>query len=94
MYSYKLSIEAENDVVRIYEYGFYKFGMTQADKYYTDLIESFHKIARNSYMFPSADHIKAGFRYCVTGVDTIYCKIEENNSIVITTIIGRQDFPK
>lgn len=32
MYSYKLSVEVENDVIRIYEYGFYKFGLIQADK--------------------------------------------------------------
>ena len=47
MYSYKLSIEAENDVIRIYEYGFHEFGMIQADKYYEALYECFNKIASN-----------------------------------------------
>ena len=94
MCSYKLSIEAENDVVRIYEYGFYKFGMIKADDYYKALFECFHKIAKNPFMFPSTDHIKTGFRFCVSGVDTIYYRIEENNRIEIITIIGRQDFPK
>jgi len=94
MYSYKLSVEAENDVIRIYEYGFYKFGMIQADKYYNELFECFNKIAKNPLMFPTAEHIKEDYRYCVSGVDTIYFKIKKNNSIEIITIIGRQDFPK
>ena len=94
MYSYRLSFEAEKDIIRIYEYGFYKFGMAQADNYYDDLFESFNKIAVNPFMFPTAEHIKTGLRYCVYGVDTIYFKIEQNNSIAIITIIGRQDFPK
>jgi len=94
MYSYKLSVEAENDVIRIYEYGFYKFGMIQADKYYNELFECFNKIAKNPLMFPTAEHIKEGYRYCVSGVDTIYFKIKKNNSIEIITIVGRQDFPK
>ena len=94
MYSYKLSVEAENDVIRIYEYGFYKFGLIQADKYYNELFECFNKIAKNPSMFPAAEHIKEGYRYCVSGVDTIYFKIKKNNGIEIITIIGRQDFPK
>lgn len=94
MYSYKLSVEAENDVVRIYEYRFYKFGVTQADQYYDVLYECFNKIASNPFMFPAAEHIESGFRYCVCGVDTIYYKIAQNSRVEIITIIGWQDFPK
>ncbi|MCB0462777.1 MAG: type II toxin-antitoxin system RelE/ParE family toxin [Flavobacteriaceae bacterium] len=94
MFSYKLSLEAENDITRLYEYGFYKFGITQADKYYDMLFECFDKIASNPHLFPSANHIKTGFRSCVCGVDTIYYTIKENYLIEIITIISRQDFPK
>lgn len=94
MYSYKLSFEAEEDITRIYEYGYYKFGVVQADKYYDMLFECFNKIATNPLMFPTADHIKKGYRSCVCGVDTIYYRINENRIIEIITIIGRQDFPK
>ena len=44
MYKYILTIEAEEDIVRIYEYGFVKFGSIQADKYYNMLFECFNKI--------------------------------------------------
>lgn len=94
MYSYKLSFEAEEGITRIYEYGYYKFGVVQADRYYDMLFECFNKIAINPLMFPTADHIKKGYRSCVCGVDTIYYRINENRIIEIITIIGRQDFPK
>nr|WP_298005713.1 type II toxin-antitoxin system RelE/ParE family toxin [uncultured Flavobacterium sp.] len=72
MYRYKLSIEAEEDIVRIFNYGFYRFGLEQANKYYDDLFECFEKIASNPFMFPKAERLLKGYRYCVCGVDTIF----------------------
>jgi toxin ParE1/3/4 len=92
MYKYLLTIDAEEDIVRIYEYGFALFGMIQADKYYDLLFECFDQITSNPYLFPTADHIKIGYRYCVCGVDTIYYKILNQEIVEIITIIGRQDF--
>jgi toxin ParE1/3/4 len=92
MYNYVLTIEAEEDIIRIYEYGFGQFGIIQADKYYEMLFDCFYKIALNPYLFPSAEHIKKDYRYCVCGVDTIYYKVSTPETIEIMTIIGRQDF--
>jgi len=88
---YNITQEAEEDLIRIYLYGYERFGESQATKYYNSLIDHFERIASNPYQFPSADHIRFGYRYCVCGSDTIYFKM--NNEIVdIITIIGRQDF--
>jgi toxin ParE1/3/4 len=92
VFTYKLSLQAEEDIIRIYEYGFYKFGIAQADKYYENLFICFTKIAQNPYMFPSAEEIKKGYRYCVCGIDTIYYRVINDNRIEIITIIGKQDF--
>ena len=92
MYFYKLSLEAEEDITRIYQFGYYKFGLQQADKYYNMLFECFDKIASNPFMFPEAYAIKENFRSCVCGVNSIYYKIGKNNKIEIITIIGKQDF--
>ena len=91
MYSYKLSIEAEGDIIRIFEYGMGQFGVLQATKYYEMLYECFNKIAFNPFMFPANTKYKKIDRYCVCGVDTIYYTIN-GNEIEIITIIGRQDF--
>jgi len=91
MYKYKLSLEAEEDIVRIFEYGLRRFGMLQATKYYDMMFECFNKIASNPFLFPVVLSYKNVERYCVCGVDTIYYNIN-NDSIEIITIIGRQDF--
>ncbi len=91
MYQYKLSIEAEGDIVRIFEYGLGQFGVLQAVKYYDMLFECFNKIASNPLMFPVNTHYRMIDRYCVCGVDTIYYNIT-GIKIEIVTIIGRQDF--
>jgi toxin ParE1/3/4 len=91
MYSYKLNIQAEEDLTRIYEYGIGRFGLMQADKYYDMLFECFSKIASNPFLFPEAIRFKDGYRYCVCGVDTIFYKINADK-IEIMAIIGRQHF--
>jgi len=91
MYRYKLSIEAEEDIVRIFNYGFHRFGVKQADKYYNELFECFEKIASNPFMFPKTERLPKGYRYCVCGVDTIYYKIADE-VVEIITIIGKQDY--
>lgn len=91
MYRYKLNIQVEEDLTRIFEYGNGRFGLIQAEKYYDMLFECFFKIASNPFLFPNANHFKKGYRYCVCGVDTIFYKIN-SDEIEIMTIIGRQNF--
>jgi toxin ParE1/3/4 len=91
MYKYHLSFEAEEDVVRIFQYGLSRFGLEQANKYYEMLFECFNKIASNPFMFPAVTKYKHIDRFCVCGVDTIYFNII-GNQIEIITLIGKQDF--
>jgi len=91
MANYKLSNLAKEDLIRIYRYGVDKFGMTQADKYFDSFFEYFDRIAKNPFSFESVEYIKADYRRCVCGSDSIYYKIGNNNSVEIMTIIGKQD---
>lgn len=91
MYKYKISLEAEEDILRIFEYGLTRFGIVQATKYYEMLFECFSKMATNPFLFPEVYGYKNVERYCVCGVDTIYYNIK-NAEIEIITIIGRQSF--
>jgi toxin ParE1/3/4 len=90
-YSYFLTREAKEDLWRIYEFGVYRFGDAQADKYIIMLHDCFDKITSNPYMFPVVSNYKYVERFCVCGVDTIYYNII-GDVIEIVTIIGRQDF--
>jgi toxin ParE1/3/4 len=91
MYKYKLSFEAEEDIIRIFEYGLGRFGLIQANKYYEMLFDCFNKIASNPFLFPVVLKYKNAERYCVCGVDTIYHNIKVDE-IEIVTIIGRQNY--
>ena len=87
---YKLSLEAEEDLIRIYRYGLKKFGESQEIKYYMGLVENFAIIAKNPYQLPSAEHVKKDYRYCTYKADTIYYRI--SGEVEIMAIVGRQDF--
>jgi len=69
-----------------------RFGVNQADNSFNMFYDCFDRIEENPFLFPSADHIKKGYRYCVCGVDTIYYQVTKDKRIEIITIIGRQDF--
>lgn len=90
MAKYRLSNAAKYDLIRIHHYGVSTFGMAQADQYFEAFFTCFDLIAQRPLSFESADHIKAGYRRCVCGVDSIYFRV--NDGIVeIMTIVGRQD---
>jgi toxin ParE1/3/4 len=91
MFSYKLNIQAEEDITRIFEYGLGRFGLLQAVAYYEMLFDCFEKIVSNPYLFPKAIRYHDDYRYCVCGVDTIFYKINAN-VVEIMVIIGRQNY--
>ena len=90
MTEYRVSEIAKQDLIRIHQYGTSEFGEEQADKYFDAYFEKFDQIAKHPYSFESVKFIKSGYRKCVSGVDTIYYRIN-NNVVEIMTIIGRQD---
>ena len=45
MASYKLSVVAKEDLIRIHEYGSRNFGEARADKYFAAFFEKFEEIA-------------------------------------------------
>ncbi|MBJ2175715.1 type II toxin-antitoxin system RelE/ParE family toxin [Aureibaculum sp. A20] len=87
---YILSREADEDLIRIHAYGFFRFGEDQADKYFLAFFEQFDVIANNPYLYPSVDYLGKGIRRCVCGVDSIYYQIQDD-IIRIVTIVGRQE---
>ena len=91
MGTYRLSQKAEEDIIRIYQYGVMRFGETQADQYYDAFFERFESIAKSPHLYPSADDIRQGYRKSVCGTDTIYYQIEETGTVEITRILGSQD---
>lgn len=90
MTKYRLSNEVKKDLIRIHQYGVQRFGMIQADTYFYALFESFDRIAARPYSYEAVDYIKPGYRRCVSGVDSIYFKVNDDR-VDIMAIVGRQD---
>jgi len=90
MANYRLSNEAKNDLIRIYQYGVSQFGVAQAEAYFDAFFACFNTIAERPFSFESVDYIKTGYRRCVCGVDSIYFKVS-SNVVEIMAIVGRQD---
>ena len=91
MANYKISLNAKEDLRRIYNFGIAKFGVGQADKYFNAFFDNFEKIAQPPLSFRSVDYIRKGYRCCPCGSDNIYYKIT-NDKVEIMSLIGRQDF--
>jgi len=89
MTNYKLTNDAKEDLIRIHQFGVQKFGTKQADTYFHAFFQCFEGIAENPFQFESVDHIKAGYRRCVCGADSIYFRVIKGK-VEIISIIGRQ----
>ena len=90
MAKYKLSNEAQEDLIRIHHYGVGQFGERQADKYFDTFFDYFDLIAKQPFSFEAVDYIKPGYRRCVCESDSIYYRVQLD-VVEIMTIIGRQD---
>jgi len=90
MGNYKLSAEAQEDLIRIHQFGVRKFGEQKADQYFFAFYERFDQLLEQPFMYPAADDIRRGYRMSVCGVDSIYFCVNGDN-IEIMAILGRQD---
>ncbi|WP_394753156.1 type II toxin-antitoxin system RelE/ParE family toxin [Crenothrix sp.] len=90
MGNYKITEAAKEDLRRIYHRGIREYSEIQADKYYDALFNRFDQIAENPYLYQPVDYIRAGYRRCVCGVDSIYYRMGDN-TVEIINILGRQN---
>ena len=90
MRSYKLSETAKKDLILIARYGDEHYGIPQSDEYREHLKQRFSTVAEQPMLYPSVDHIRAGYRRSVCGSHSIYYRVE-NNIVEIMRVLGRQD---
>ncbi|WP_369075006.1 type II toxin-antitoxin system RelE/ParE family toxin [Algoriphagus oliviformis] len=63
----------------------------QAEQYFSSLEKTFERIAQNPEMYPLANDIRTGYRFCVPSSHTIYFAPDEQVNII--RIVGKQKFP-
>ncbi len=91
MGTYRLSEQADADLVRIHQWGVRHHGEAQADAWFFGLIDQFQAIADYPLSYPRVDELREGYRRCVFNKrDSIYFRIV-GATVEIMTIIGKQD---
>ena len=90
MAKYRLSEAAKEDLIGIAQYGDEQFGIVQSDRYREKLKQRFSVLAESPELYPTVDHIRAGYRRSVCGVHSIYYLIK-GKGVEIVRVLGRQD---
>jgi toxin ParE1/3/4 len=90
MGNYRLTPDAEEDLYRIYQWGFRKHGEAAADEYFFVFFDRFEQLAEQPYLYSAIEHIHQGYRQSVCGVDTIYYRVV-GDTVEIMNVLGRQD---
>ena len=83
---YSLTVLAENDLKKIWNYTVDKWGEEQAFKYRDKLKHRLQWLADNPFSGSSKDEIKAGYRRWKEGEHLIFYRIADNNTIGIIGI--------
>ena len=91
--TYSLSQKADEDIIAVYIEGFRKFGATQAEKYHTELEQTFQLLSRSPKLARERIEITPPVRIHPYRSHIIIYTIDEKNNIFILRIHhGREDW--
>ncbi len=87
MANYRLTHSSKRDLNEIWEYTLNKWSLTQADKYYKLLVESFQKLADNPTYGRSYEVVDAKLMGFKTGRHLIFYEQIDDKTIEISRIL-------
>tara|TARA_R110002012_G_scaffold162367_1_gene324606 strand:+ start:350 stop:652 length:303 start_codon:yes stop_codon:yes gene_type:complete len=90
MADYRLSRKAEEDILRIADYGIRTYGVEIARDFRDGLSRHLAIIAGAPLTYPIVDELIAGYRRSIYRSLTIYYRID-GTEIFVARILGRQD---
>ncbi|MFK7730208.1 MAG: type II toxin-antitoxin system RelE/ParE family toxin [Pseudomonadales bacterium] len=89
MGNYKLSVEAEADLIRIHQWGVRNHGEEQAYRYFAAFFDHFEQLVERPLLYAVSD-IRDGYRRSMCGKDSVYYRVE-GQVVEIMAISGQQD---
>ena len=89
---YKLSRKAEFDLAVIYEFGIYKFGITQAQKYFFGMHETFEVLSKNVNIGRDASEFFEELKRFTYKAHTIFYLITSNGIFIIRVLSQHMDY--
>ena len=91
-YRLVISVEADQDLDRLYKDGYAQWGETQADKYYDALLDHFKVLTENPFLFRTVDEVREGYRRSVCGKHNVFYKISAD-TVEIMAIVKHENRP-
>lgn len=93
MAKYRLTKEAESDLLKMFLYGFETFGLTQAEEYREGMIRCFELLAENPRIGRKADALAPGARRHEHARHVIIYD-EQPDGVLIIGIIHERRMPR
>ncbi len=87
--NYKLTPEADQDLMDIWHYGFKQWGLKQANTYLLELEDCFEQLFELPSLGVKCDEIAVGFRSYAKASHVIYYR-KSNNTIEVIRILHRR----
>src|SRR5680860_30991 len=91
---YKLSRKAEIDLAAMYEFGIYKFGLSQAQKYFIGMHEAFEVLAKNIDLGRDASEFIADLKRFSYKAHTIFYLQTASGIFIIRVLSHRMDYER
>jgi toxin ParE1/3/4 len=89
---YKLSSKAEFDLAVMYEFGISKFGLTQSQKYFFAMHETFEVLSENENLGRDASEFIEELKRFTYKAHTIFYLIASNGIFIIRVLSQRMDY--
>jgi toxin ParE1/3/4 len=91
---YVLSLEADNDLEKIFDYTFEEFGFNQAVKYLDEIAKVFVKIINTPEMGRSRNEIKKSLYSLPIESHVVFYTIHTDHIRIVRVLYGAKDLPK
>lgn len=91
---YKLSNKAEIDLAGMYEFGIYKFGLSQAQKYFFGMHETFEVLTENMDLGRDASEFIEDLKRFSYKAHTIFYLITANGIFILRVLSHRMDYER
>ncbi len=91
---YKLSRKAEIDLAEMYEFGIYKFELSQAQKYFFGMHEAFEVLAKNVNLGRDASEFIADLKRFSYKSHTIFYLQTTGGIFIVRVLSQRMDYER
>lgn len=82
MAKYKISVEAKNDLEKIWAYTYENWSVEQADRYIRQIVEEIEYVASNPNQGKDFSYVRQGYLRTKVKLHYIFYKIDNKNDLV------------